>query len=265
MLRTPQPSRPRVDRRIPRHLFTALSVILTAGVVAQTFLAGLGVLVDPTYFSWHTTFAHALEVVIVALIITSLFARLGLGTTLLSIGVFVAFGAQYAFIHGFTGPARALHVANAFLLFSLGMHLARRGANAVSRGSATAVDDVSAGRQQGRVTLVLGSAVAVTSAAALLVVGLAVGNGATTAVQAGADQVPAVRLYAANCSGCHGANGEGRVGPALLANERAADLPFVIDRVSRGSGIMPAFAGRLDAAEIEALAQHVGRLATGTH
>ena len=66
------------------------------------------------------------------------------------------------------------------------------------------------------------------------------------------------QLFAQNCSGCHGAQGQGGVGPKLndgraklLYSTAAAEATFV----KRGGGSMPAFATRLSDAQIDAVVE----------
>lgn len=64
-------------------------------------------------------------------------------------------------------------------------------------------------------------------------------------------------LYSRNCAGCHGGEGEGRVGPALAGNDRLADPSFVTDRILNGGGGMPAWDDRLSDGEIASVATFV--------
>jgi ubiquinol-cytochrome c reductase cytochrome c subunit len=62
------------------------------------------------------------------------------------------------------------------------------------------------------------------------------------------------RVYAENCSGCHGARGEGLVGPPLAA---AAFPSLVAPMVVEGGISMPAFAGVLSDQDVNAVAEFV--------
>ena len=62
-------------------------------------------------------------------------------------------------------------------------------------------------------------------------------------------------LYAQNCSKCHGATGvEGRAPNLAKGDFTKAE---VIDKVTNGSGRMPAFNDKLSAKQIDAVAQFV--------
>ena len=58
-------------------------------------------------------------------------------------------------------------------------------------------------------------------------------------------------VYAANCAACHGASGEGGIGPSLQAS--TVSLSQMVSIVKNGVGSMPGFAGSLSQAEIDAV------------
>ena len=63
---------------------------------------------------------------------------------------------------------------------------------------------------------------------------------------------PGAEIYATTCKRCHGANGEGAIGPAL-ANVVAKRFPNIDDQialVTGGKGVMPAFGNELTAKQI---------------
>ena len=75
------------------------------------------------------------------------------------------------------------------------------------------------------------------------------------------------RTYAAHCSECHGANGEGVTGPAvgnpaMLALTPDAFLRYAIEHGRDGTP-MPAFGARLSAAEIDGITAFLRSRATG--
>jgi cytochrome c oxidase cbb3-type subunit 3 len=70
----------------------------------------------------------------------------------------------------------------------------------------------------------------------------------------------AEKLYAANCAACHGAAGEGGIGPALKAPQyKYGKEPAAVQAsIAKGQpGGMPAFGNQLTAAQVEALANYV--------
>jgi len=63
------------------------------------------------------------------------------------------------------------------------------------------------------------------------------------------------QVFADNCAGCHGENGQGQVGPALSGNEFVTqqDPAAVIDTVLHGRGQMPAFQDQLSDDQVAAV------------
>lgn len=50
------------------------------------------------------------------------------------------------------------------------------------------------------------------------------------------------KLYAADCAGCHGAAGQGGVGPTFVGNKNIlANMDYSVHMLEKGKGIMPAF------------------------
>ncbi|MBO9574406.1 MAG: cytochrome c [Sphingobium sp.] len=82
------------------------------------------------------------------------------------------------------------------------------------------------------------------------------GTGASTSSSASGEQT-----YKEICQACHMANAEGGKGagniPALAANPHLADANFVLTRLIRGQGGMPAFADMLSAEQIAGVATYV--------
>ena len=109
-----------------RWAYLVLTGLFAASVAVQVFLAGLGVLVNLTYFGWHTTFAHVLGPLPVALIVTGVLGRVGRRSHGLTLLILVLFWLQYVSIYALQGVPRALYVINALALFWLALHLAQR-------------------------------------------------------------------------------------------------------------------------------------------
>jgi mono/diheme cytochrome c family protein len=66
------------------------------------------------------------------------------------------------------------------------------------------------------------------------------------------------QIWVANCQRCHGARGQGQVGPRL-AGVVTGSFPNVqneINVVSNGAGAMPAWKARLSAAQIAAVVRY---------
>jgi mono/diheme cytochrome c family protein/tetratricopeptide (TPR) repeat protein len=85
------------------------------------------------------------------------------------------------------------------------------------------------------------------------------GLGETTDASVGSTTSEGQQLYAMNCAACHGVNGEGGSGPALVGNARAADEANVQNIITYGRGLMPGFSATLTPEQIEVLTQFVTR------
>lgn len=67
-----------------------------------------------------------------------------------------------------------------------------------------------------------------------------------------------------NCSACHGAQGQGRLGPRFKGDADLARTDYVIRRIVNGGGVMPAFRAQLNDAEIASVATFI-RTRWGNH
>lgn len=98
-------------------------------------------------------------------------------------------------------------------------------------------------------------------AALVLLVGCGGDNATTTTAApttdttapAGSD-IDAAAIFSANCASCHGAGGEGGIGPDLRG---LTDAALIEDQVSTGAGSMPPFGNKLSDDQISALATYV--------
>ena len=78
-----------------------------------------------------------------------------------------------------------------------------------------------------------------------------------------APTTPGAQVFAANCASCHGADGGGGTGPQLAGGEAAKRFPDVDDQiafVTKGSGAMPSFGGRLSPAQIRQVVEYTRTL-----
>lgn len=100
------------------------------------------------------------------------------------------------------------------------------------------------------------AAVCAATGGAFAQLGDTAGTGSATLSSASGEQT-----YREICQACHMANAEGGEGagkvPALAANPHLADADFVITRVVRGQGGMPAFAGMLSPEQIAGVVGYV--------
>lgn len=255
-----------------RQFYLVLTGLFALGLVIQVFFAGLGVLVDPSYFGLHTTFAHMLELALLALPVVGLVGRVGWRNFGLNALLFVLFGMQYFFMYGLQGPLRALHVVNALALFWLALQLSQQAwrltqtprAPLEKSAYAPGGEKASVGRSvAGGVAIVLGAVVLFgvifDNGPGLIGSEGAPPQGEPSEVDAGTPvdtSATGVQLYARNCTGCHGGAGEGGFGPALAGNENVADAEAVVEQMLNGGGGMPAF-NRLSDEEIAALGTYI--------
>jgi mono/diheme cytochrome c family protein len=87
---------------------------------------------------------------------------------------------------------------------------------------------------------------------------LGLGAGVMAVTNARAQAVDGAQVFATvGCSACHGANGEGGIGPALAGNADLANAALVINQVLVGGGIMPPFGAQLTDDQIAAVANYV--------
>jgi cbb3-type cytochrome c oxidase subunit III len=77
--------------------------------------------------------------------------------------------------------------------------------------------------------------------------------GSTVSAQVGA------AIFAKNCAACHGAKGDGGIGPALAGNPRVniANPTFMLTTIVQGRNLMPSWRGQLSAGDIAAVATYV--------
>jgi mono/diheme cytochrome c family protein len=76
-------------------------------------------------------------------------------------------------------------------------------------------------------------------------------------------QTPGAAVYASDCASCHGANGEGGVGPQLADGAVVKQFPSVDEQIAfvrEGSGSMPAFGGQLSPAQIRQVVEYTRTL-----
>ncbi len=82
---------------------------------------------------------------------------------------------------------------------------------------------------------------------------------AASAAQAAGSGTPNGKqvFSSAGCSGCHGQNGKGSMGPGLAGNTNLSSAEHVVNQILHGGAKMPAFQGQLSNAEIAAVAGYV--------
>ena len=114
-------------RSIARTIHLVASWLFVAGLVAQVFLAGLGVFSSAASFATHRDFGYALSALPVVLLVAGLLGGLGRRLALLAALEFGLFILQSVFVvMRSSAPAvAALHPVNGFLILLLAIIIAR--------------------------------------------------------------------------------------------------------------------------------------------
>lgn len=228
LLRLSDPLKATPVQRAARQLYRVLAAVFTAGLVLMVFVAGIGALVDAWHFAAHRGFSYPLMLLLVVMLVVGFVGRIGFLPLFLTGLTLVILTFQFPFIYAFAGSGRALHVANALLLFWLATVLQQHAQRLVSETRA------------GQPTVLARSLPAAgTFVLSVLFVGLyafafpAGGAADLTAESTGAE------VFAAACSSCHGAAGLGAHGPALVGSSRITDTDYVLEVITEGRGAMP--------------------------
>lgn len=112
-----------------RYGYLGLTWLFIAWIVTQVFLIGLSFFTAAGYEP-HIEFGHTFGIIILALFLVALLARLPLRLILLTALLFVLYGLQYVFVNVARGTGAgwvfAFHPVNALAIFWLGLFLARR-------------------------------------------------------------------------------------------------------------------------------------------
>lgn len=113
--------------RLARLAHAAMAWLFVAGLLAQVFLAGLGVFEGPARFVTHREFGYALSFVALVLLALAAVGRLGRRQVGLAALIFVLFVLQSVFVQAFRGTPTiaALHPVNGFLILLLAIVVAR--------------------------------------------------------------------------------------------------------------------------------------------
>jgi hypothetical protein len=119
-----------VAARLARSLYVLLSSVLTAGVLFQVFLAGMGAF--GAAWSYHVTLAQFLVLPPMLMVPTAFVGRLPWVLRLLPLGIVVLVGSQFALAH-VAVPVAALHPVNGFLILLTSLYIARRSWRLVRR------------------------------------------------------------------------------------------------------------------------------------
>jgi cytochrome c553 len=261
-----------------RLLYVFIARLFTLGVVVQVFLAGLGVLVNPSYFVWHENFSHVIGFFPLVMLLVGLVAGLRWQTLVLTALLSVLFVLQYIFLYLMPQlglmPLRALHTVNALSLFWLSVHLGSRVWRQLRMAQHnSAVFKLANPSSLGRAgNVVIKSSLIVffvvlfaTNVYGVLFNGDRPSEGSSTTQQpqelnevtTGVSLETGKTIFNNNCAVCHGKTGEGIVGPALAGNEKLADTAHVVKQILNGGGPMPAWKNTLSDEEIASVASFI--------
>jgi hypothetical protein len=113
---------------IARVIFVVLASLFAACVVAQVFIAGMAVFVNPLNWRWHTTFIHVFEFLPLLMLIISFVGRLPAAQRWQCAALFLLIVVQYftANVAASLPFAAALHPVNALLIFWMATWLLSR-------------------------------------------------------------------------------------------------------------------------------------------
>ena len=113
---------------IARVIFVVLAALFAACVVAQVFIAGMAVFVNPLNWRWHTTFIHIFEFLPLLMLIISFVGRLPAAQRWQCAALIALIYAQYftANVATVLPFAAAAHPVNALVIFWLATLLLSR-------------------------------------------------------------------------------------------------------------------------------------------
>ncbi len=212
-----------------RRLYLLLAVLFTAGLVLMVFVAGVGALVDAQHFAAHRGLSYPLMLLLLVMLVVGLIGRIGLFPLFLTGVTLLILTFQFPFIYAFSGSGRALHVANAMLLFWLSLLLQKQAGELLAETRTARAGPV-ARAVPGVATFVL---------SVVFIVVYAVSSPAGATVRALPADASGAQIYAAACASCHGPDGSGGQGPGLVANSNVMDSEYVKVVITEGQGAMP--------------------------
>ena len=230
-LKLPSPLQATPVQRVARRIYLILAVIFAAGLVLMVYIAGLGVLVDPHHFDAHRLLSSPLMLLLLIMLAAGLVGRIGFFPLLLTGLTLFVFTFQFPFIYAFDGGGRALHVANALMLFWLAIALMRKGW--------VLLTETIRGTPGPAAASLRGIGVFALSLLPVGAYALLVPDRSLHAAQLASDATGA-EIYAAACASCHGPDGSGGLGPALAGNDALAVTAHVTAVITEGQGTMPA-------------------------
>ncbi|WP_394337258.1 DUF6220 domain-containing protein [Halegenticoccus soli] len=101
------------------YCYLGASLLLTASVLIQVYIAGLAVFVDPARWSTHVSFGNILPVFLLILFVLAFIGRLPRIHKGLPVVIFLLFFVQFSTAHRFGSLVGAIHPVNAVVIFWL--------------------------------------------------------------------------------------------------------------------------------------------------
>lgn len=111
--------------RWSRGAFRVLAWLFLPSVVLQVALAGVAVMADASYWSYHRSFVHVVEAFPVFLALAAALGRPNAALVVASVLGWFLIGFQYALAGMRPSPVAGLHVVNALAIFALSLLLVR--------------------------------------------------------------------------------------------------------------------------------------------
>lgn len=102
------------------------SMLFTAGVLVQVYIAGMAVFVDPTRWESHVAFGNSLPIFLLFMFALAFLGSLPRTLKALPVGIFLLFVVQFTTAHRFGSLVGAIHPVNALLIFWLSTVAVRR-------------------------------------------------------------------------------------------------------------------------------------------
>ncbi|RBI60313.1 hypothetical protein DMJ13_18425 [halophilic archaeon] len=103
--------------QLGRYGYLVLAVFFAICVIAQIYIAGMAVFIDPANWSLHETFVHAFEPMLILLLILAFIGRLSRSLKVAPIGLFLLITIQYATAAVYGSLVAAIHPVNAVVIF----------------------------------------------------------------------------------------------------------------------------------------------------
>lgn len=104
-----------------KYCYLGASILLTASVLIQVYIAGMAVFVDPARWSTHVSFGNILPAFLLVLFVLAFIGRLPRIHKGLPVVIFLLFFVQFGTAHRFGSLVGAIHPVNAVVIFWLSM------------------------------------------------------------------------------------------------------------------------------------------------